>query len=406
MHSNAAAEALIHAFEEGWAECENACNKLRRVGDARIEPSPQNNVHVVVANYEFTDGARFRMRFTHDRNDNARIVLIEDDVGLPRGFLDDINVYLLDAVANAEKSSHEKLVGLALRKALDLHAKAFRICTKTSNKANGTAAAAVAPACLSVTTDNNKGKKQADEHDVEGGARTGTSPPSEQQSPASPRRKTSLSVAADENGKVSAERGVSASTPAKRRKEAIFERFGSTPLASTTLMKQLQLLEKQDTRADGFEAAPKGDDLYTWQVKLYFDDPNTSLSRDLAKLDYIDFVELEFKFPSLYPSEPPVVRFVAPSMKRGGHVTTHGAICMELLTGSGWSPVNSIDLVCIQIRAMLLAGHARVEVACPRNVSRYSLGGALADLHSIVTAHRWTVENARTVKRPRTEPEF
>lgn len=213
---------------------------------------------------------------------------------------------------------------------------------------------------------------------------------------------------AGNNGVVVAAGGAAAASAArhgsegsdKKRNETCMESsiyFGCSQLASTTLMKQLRILSLQDTRTEGFEARPKEDDLYTWHVKLFFDDPDTCLGQDLAELPNYDHLDLEFKFPSSYPCEPPVVRFLAPSI-RGGHVTISGAICMELLTAAGWSPVNSIDVVCIQIRALLLAGNARVDVARPHNTSRYTLEGALRDLSSIVFSHGWTVENGRVGK--------
>ncbi len=41
---------------------------------------------------------------------------------------------------------------------------------------------------------------------------------------------------------------------------------------------------------------------------------------------------------------------------RSGHVTIGGSICMDLLTMSGWSPVNSIESVLIQIRTEMVTG--------------------------------------------------
>lgn len=174
--------------------------------------------------------------------------------------------------------------------------------------------------------------------------------------------------------------------------------FGSSPLATTTLMKQIKLLSTMDTRKDGFTAEPAADDLYKWNVQLYFDD-SSRIGQDLANVARTDAVHLEFRFPSAYPSVPPIVRVVTPYVS-GGHVMAHGAICMELLAGSGWAPVNSLDVVCIQIRAVLIQGQARIDPARCSNIRNYTFEGAMRDLRRIVTSHRWSAENGRVLKRP------
>lgn len=180
---------------------------------------------------------------------------------------------------------------------------------------------------------------------------------------------------------------------ASKRKRAAFSyaepEFGESRLATTTLLKQISILRNMDTRVEGFVAIPQEENLYIWTVRLYFDERSASkLAADLAKLDNIDHVQLEFRFPSAYPNVPPVVRVVAPYLV-GGHVAPHGGLCMELLTTSGWAPVNSIDAVCIQIRTMLIHGNARAGVARSHQVRNYTFEGALSDMRNIVRIHRW-----------------
>ena len=75
-------------------------------------------------------------------------------------------------------------------------------------------------------------------------------------------------------------------------------------------------------------------------------------------------VEMEMKFPKDYPMSPPFVRIVRPrfqfltgkrlslmdplhlllSLSYTGHVTVGGSICMQMLTRSGWSPSNDIEV--------------------------------------------------------------
>lgn len=185
----------------------------------------------------------------------------------------------------------------------------------------------------------------------------------------------------------------------KRKRSTYNEpRFGESRHATTTLMKQIQILQAMDTRRDGFIAEPTDDNLYIWTVRLYFDEDAGQIAKDLEKVPS-DHVQLEFRFPSEYPSVPPIVRVVAPYIV-GGHVAPHGGICMELLTTSGWAPVNSIDVVCIQIRTMLLHGNARIDPRRLSSVRNYTFEGALGDLRNIVRIHRWdTADDERSSRR-------
>jgi ubiquitin-conjugating enzyme E2 Q len=56
-------------------------------------------------------------------------------------------------------------------------------------------------------------------------------------------------------------------------------------------------------------------------------------------------VLLHMTFPENYPFAPPFVRVIKPIFKfRSGHVTTGGSICMQLLTSSGWTAGNRINI--------------------------------------------------------------
>lgn len=79
---------------------------------------------------------------------------------------------------------------------------------------------------------------------------------------------------------------------------------------------------------------------------------------------------------------------------------------MELLTGAGWTPANSMDAVAVQIHSFLTTGKGRLDLALPDRVKDYTLEGALRDMSLIVSAHSWDVSNARVAnakKRPRGE---
>lgn len=65
-----------------------------------------------------------------------------------------------------------------------------------------------------------------------------------------------------------------------------------------------------------------------------------------------------------------------------------GGICMELLTPSGWSPATSIDALVQSVRAMLMAGNARLHSTEPSTKeSDYTYEGARRDFEHILAVH-------------------
>lgn len=65
-------------------------------------------------------------------------------------------------------------------------------------------------------------------------------------------------------------------------------------------------------------------------------------------------------FQETFPFDPPFVRVINPVVS-GGYVLGGGAICMELLTKSGWSSAYSIESIILQISATLVKGKARIQ---------------------------------------------
>lgn len=82
---------------------------------------------------------------------------------------------------------------------------------------------------------------------------------------------------------------------------------------------------------------------------------------------YQPVIEMEMQFPKEYPMFPPFVRVIRPRFKfltgknhdfvtdsnkhmisHKGHVTIGGSICMEMLTRSGWSPSNDIEVLWVE----------------------------------------------------------
>lgn len=282
------------------------------------------------ASYQLPDGGRFSLLLSGNKEENSVMPLVENELGLPDGFVLEINTYLLTALTESDtKFTPKQVVHKAMTRANQLYEKQLFGSKRTLSS-------------------------------VEDVAKRDDRPP--------PHRSR------------------------KRSAEAVqYEppRFGHSRLATATLMKQITLLKDMDTRKDGFIAEPVDEDLYKWNVHLYFDDVQGSrIATDLAQIAQRDTVKLEFMFPADYPHVPPVVRVAAPYIT-AGHVLRRGGLCMELLSTSGWAPVNSIDVVCIQIRAMLIQGQARIDPNMQAKVTNYTFEGALKDLQFMVTMHSW-----------------
>lgn len=138
---------------------------------------------------------------------------------------------------------------------------------------------------------------------------------------------------------------------------------------------------------------------YQWIVELHSFELTLPLGQSMQKAG-IQSIVLEMRFPKDFPMSPPFVRVVRPRLLEfnqggGGHVTQGGALCMELLTNSGWLPSCSIEGVLVSIRvalcsmepkpARLLAGQTA------QNVMEYSVHDAVNAYVRACNAHGWEV---------------
>ncbi|OHW94948.1 ubiquitin conjugating enzyme [Colletotrichum incanum] len=94
--------------------------------------------------------------------------------------------------------------------------------------------------------------------------------------------------------------------------------------------------------------------MFQWIVELHSFEKSLPLAQDMQH-HCVSSIVLEIRFGRQFPLSPPFVRVVRPrflpfSQRGGGHVTAGGAMCMELLTNSGWSPASSMESVLLQVR--------------------------------------------------------
>jgi ubiquitin-conjugating enzyme E2 Q len=161
--------------------------------------------------------------------------------------------------------------------------------------------------------------------------------------------------------------------------------------------------------------------IYQWIVELHTFDPTLPLAHDMKKAGLKSII-LEIRFSNNFPISPPFVRVIRPrfvpfTQGGGGHVTGGGALCMELLTNSGWSPVSSVESVLLQVRMAMsnldpkparlvemtgrYAGKKGVAAAGnagmggfgsrPGGPDEYSVGEAVAAYKRACALHGWDV---------------
>lgn len=136
--------------------------------------------------------------------------------------------------------------------------------------------------------------------------------------------------------------------------------------------------------------------VYQWIVELHSFDPEIPLAKDLKEANMQSIV-LELRFPAQFPMEPPFVRVIRPrfleySLGGGGHVTSGGAMCMELLTQSGWLPTSSIESVLLQVRMAILNPEPRpARLSTNKSKTEYSVGEAVEAYRRVAISHGWKI---------------
>lgn len=136
--------------------------------------------------------------------------------------------------------------------------------------------------------------------------------------------------------------------------------------------------------------------VYQWIVELHTFDPSLPLAKDLKSVN-IQSVVLELRFPPQFPMSPPFVRVIRPrflefAVGGGGHVTAGGAMCMELLTNTGWSPATSIESVLLQVRMAISATEPRpARLARGSHQRDYSVNEATTAFKRACLNHGWEI---------------
>lgn len=138
------------------------------------------------------------------------------------------------------------------------------------------------------------------------------------------------------------------------------------------------------------------ENVYQWIVELHSFDDQLPLAQDMKRAGITSIV-LELRFGKEYPMSPPFVRVIRPRFMPfthggGGHVTSGGALCMELLTNSGWSAVSSIESVLIQVRLAIMNTEPRPARLAHSERSRdYGVPEAMQAYVRACNTHGWKI---------------
>ncbi|KAF2800670.1 hypothetical protein K505DRAFT_228315 [Melanomma pulvis-pyrius CBS 109.77] len=174
----------------------------------------------------------------------------------------------------------------------------------------------------------------------------------------------------------------------------------ATPGASRQLMKDFKELIKVQANEPphilGWHIdEERMENMYQWIVELHSFDPTLPLAKDMKSKGHKSVV-LELRFGKDYPMSPPFVRVVRPrflgfQQGGGGHVTAGGALCMELLTNSGWSAVSSIESVLLQVRVAISSLDPKPARLATNGPIDYGVGEAVEAYIRACAVHNWTV---------------
>ncbi|KAI0137213.1 polymerase [Xylariales sp. AK1849] len=136
--------------------------------------------------------------------------------------------------------------------------------------------------------------------------------------------------------------------------------------------------------------------MFHWIVELHSIEASLPLAKDM-KAAGVTSIVLELRFGRDFPLSPPFVRVIRPRFLPfmnggGGHVTAGGAMCMELLTHSGWSPVSSLEAVLLQVRlAMCSLDPKPARLESTIHARDYGVVEAFDAYTRAATAHGWQV---------------
>jgi len=165
--------------------------------------------------------------------------------------------------------------------------------------------------------------------------------------------------------------------------------------ATKRLISDVKSLLRSSPRKNGYTASPMqvngAENLYEWEVRLFdFDGDLGADMKTWEKRSGKDYIELRIQFSKEYPFCPPFVRVIEPRFQfRTGNVTLGGAICMEMLTLSGWNAINSIESIIMTVRAQMNSPDAKGRLDFSGGTGAYTEAEAWTAFHRAAQNHGW-----------------
>ncbi|KAJ6257765.1 Ubiquitin-conjugating enzyme [Drechslerella dactyloides] len=138
------------------------------------------------------------------------------------------------------------------------------------------------------------------------------------------------------------------------------------------------------------------DNVYQWIVELHTFDSSLPLAKDM-KARGIRSVVLELRFGASFPTTPPFVRVIKPRFLPfmnggGGHVTVGGAVCLEMLTGTGWDSKTTIESVLLNVRLAMMSTDPRpAKLEAAGGSGTYGVSEAVQAYLRACRTHGWAV---------------
>lgn len=161
-----------------------------------------------------------------------------------------------------------------------------------------------------------------------------------------------------------------------------------TPLRVTQKCAQRLVREfvKLKNNNIGYTINVNKNDLTLWNLSLNQFDEQYNICKDMIKHN-INEIVLGMRFNGDYPMSPPFIRIIRPRIQPlTGHITSHGVICMELLTKSGWSPACSIETLLVIIKSEIIEGDGRLDMT---NTNDYDYNDAKQSFVNMCKIHKW-----------------
>ncbi|MCJ1282644.1 hypothetical protein MMC26_001969 [Xylographa opegraphella] len=179
-------------------------------------------------------------------------------------------------------------------------------------------------------------------------------------------------------------------------KEPAYATTSATKALQRELKATLKVQQTHPAQELGWYLDPElVSNIYQWIVELHSFDSGLPLTADM-KDKGVRSIVLELRFGQDFPFSPPFVRVIRPRflpfmLGGGGHVTGGGALCMQLLTSSGWNVACNIESVLLQIRLAISSldpKPARLEYGPVRD---YGVGEAVEAFKRACRAHNWEI---------------